>query len=39
MLLSRRSQVNALQVAPAELEAVLLQNDNISDAACVGITL
>lgn len=33
------TQVNALQVAPAELEAILLQNDDINDAAVVGITL
>jgi 4-coumarate--CoA ligase len=32
-------KVNALQVAPAELEAVLLENDHVADAACVGITL
>lgn len=32
-------KVNALQVAPAELEAVLLEHDAIADAACVGITL
>ena len=32
-------KVNALQVAPAELEAVLLENDAVADAACVGITL
>jgi 4-coumarate--CoA ligase len=32
-------KVNALQVAPAELEAVLLENDDIADAAVVGITL
>ncbi|KAK5726182.1 hypothetical protein LTR17_012997 [Elasticomyces elasticus] len=32
-------KVNALQVAPAELEAVLLQHDDIADAAAVGITL
>jgi 4-coumarate--CoA ligase len=31
--------VNALQVAPAELEAVLLEHDSIADAAVVGITL
>jgi len=31
--------VNALQVAPAELEAVLLENAHIADAAVVGITL
>jgi acyl-coenzyme A synthetase/AMP-(fatty) acid ligase len=32
-------KVNALQVAPAELEAVLLENDHVADAAVVGITL
>lgn len=32
-------KVNALQVAPAELEAVLLEHDHVADAACVGITL
>ena len=32
-------KVNALQVAPAELEAVLLENDDVADAACVGIML
>ncbi|KAK2799934.1 hypothetical protein FQN50_008327 [Emmonsiellopsis sp. PD_5] len=32
-------KVNALQVAPAELEAALLENDGIADAAVVGITL
>lgn len=32
-------KVNALQVAPAELEAVLLENEDIADAGCVGITL
>ncbi|KAF2095601.1 acetyl-CoA synthetase-like protein [Rhizodiscina lignyota] len=32
-------KVNALQVAPAELEAVLLEHDDIADAGCVGITL
>ena len=32
-------KVNALQVAPAELEAVLLEHENIADAAVVGITL
>jgi 4-coumarate--CoA ligase len=32
-------KVNALQVAPAELEAALLENDNVADAAVVGITL
>jgi 4-coumarate--CoA ligase len=32
-------KVNALQVAPAELEAVLLSHDLVADAAVVGITL
>jgi 4-coumarate--CoA ligase len=32
-------KVNALQVAPAELEATLLENEHIADAAVVGITL
>ncbi|KAF2841013.1 acetyl-CoA synthetase-like protein [Patellaria atrata CBS 101060] len=32
-------KVNALQVAPAELEAVLLEHEDIADAAVVGITL
>ena len=32
-------KVNALQVAPAELEAVLLEHEHIADAAVVGITL
>jgi 4-coumarate--CoA ligase len=32
-------KVNGLQVAPAELEAALLENDHVADAACVGITL
>ncbi|KAK1987487.1 4-coumarate-CoA ligase 2 [Colletotrichum cereale] len=32
-------KVNALQVAPAELEAVLLQNEHVADAAVVGITI
>lgn len=31
--------MNALQVAPAELEDQLLKNEMISDAAAVGITL
>lgn len=31
--------MNALQVAPAELESVLLENENVADAAVVGITL
>lgn len=32
-------KVNAFQVAPAELEQILLQNEHVSDAAVVGITL
>ncbi|KAH6663262.1 4-coumarate-CoA ligase [Plectosphaerella plurivora] len=32
-------KVNALQVAPAELEAILLENEHIADAAAVGITV
>ncbi|KAB2574593.1 4-coumarate-ligase [Lasiodiplodia theobromae] len=32
-------KVNGLQVAPAELEAVLLEHKDIADAAVVGITL
>lgn len=32
-------KVNGLQVAPAELEAVLLEHDAVADAAAVGITL
>ncbi|KAF8850670.1 4-coumarate-CoA ligase [Acephala macrosclerotiorum] len=32
-------KVNAMQVAPAELEAVLLEHEHIADAAVVGITL
>lgn len=32
-------KVNALQVAPAELEGELLKHDDIADAAVVGITL
>lgn len=32
-------KVNALQVAPAELEAVLLENSDIEDVGVVGITL
>lgn len=32
-------KVNALQVAPAELEAVLLENEDIADAAVTGILL
>ncbi|KAK3710800.1 hypothetical protein LTR37_010024 [Vermiconidia calcicola] len=32
-------KVNALQVAPAELEAVLLEHEDIADAAAVGIQI
>jgi len=32
-------KVNGLQVAPAELEAVLLEHPDIADAAVVGITI
>ncbi|TPX20445.1 hypothetical protein DIZ76_016333 [Coccidioides immitis] len=32
-------KVNALQVAPAELEAALLENDDIADAAVVGMKM
>lgn len=32
-------KVNALQVAPAELEQLLLENEHIADAAVVGITM
>lgn len=32
-------KVNGLQVAPAELEALLLENDDVADAAVVGITV
>jgi acyl-CoA synthetase (AMP-forming)/AMP-acid ligase II len=32
-------KVNGLQVAPAELEGVLLKHENIADAAVVGITM
>ncbi|EEP78589.1 predicted protein [Uncinocarpus reesii 1704] len=32
-------KVNALQVAPAELEAALLENDDIADAAVVGLKM
>jgi acyl-CoA synthetase (AMP-forming)/AMP-acid ligase II len=32
-------KVNALQVAPAELEAVLLEHPDVADSAVVGITL
>ena len=30
-------KVKGFQVAPAELEAVLLENDHVADAACVGL--
>ncbi|KAL0256282.1 hypothetical protein SLS55_008675 [Diplodia seriata] len=32
-------KVNGLQVAPAELEAVLLEHEDIADAAVVGVVL
>ncbi len=32
-------KVNGLQVAPAELEAVLLDHEAVADAAVVGVTL
>jgi acyl-coenzyme A synthetase/AMP-(fatty) acid ligase len=32
-------KVNGLQVAPAELEAILLENECVADAAVVGITI
>lgn len=32
-------KVNGLQVAPAELEAALLENDHVADAAVVGVTV
>lgn len=32
-------KVNGLQVAPAELEAVLLEHEDVADAAAVGIVL
>lgn len=32
-------KVNGLQVSPAELEATLLENDNIADAGVVGVTI
>lgn len=32
-------KVNGLQVAPAELEAVLLEHPDVADAAAVGITI
>ncbi|KAI8160090.1 putative sterigmatocystin biosynthesis monooxygenase stcW [Colletotrichum sp. SAR 10_70] len=38
-LSSELIKVNALQVAPAELEAVLLENEHIADAAVVGIII
>jgi 4-coumarate--CoA ligase len=37
MHLQELIKVNGLQVAPAELEAVLLENDFIADAAVVGV--
>jgi 4-coumarate--CoA ligase len=32
-------QIRGLQVAPAELEAALIEHDDVADAAVVGITL
>lgn len=32
-------KVNALQVSPAKLEALLLEHEHIADAAVVGISL
>lgn len=32
-------KVNGLQVAPAELEATLLENEHVADAAVVGVTV
>lgn len=32
-------KVNGLQVAPAEVEAVLLEHESIADAAVVGVTI
>lgn len=32
-------KVNGIQVAPAELEAMLLQHDDIADVAVAGITI
>lgn len=32
-------KVNGLQVSPAELEALLLESEDIADAAVVGITV
>ena len=31
--------MNGLQVAPAELEAALLEHDDVADSAVVGVTL
>ena len=39
LILQELIKVNALQVAPAELEAVLLEHEHVADAAVVGITL
>ena len=33
----KTQKVNGLQVAPAELEAVLLEHDDVADAAAVGV--
>ncbi|KMP02856.1 hypothetical protein CISG_06085 [Coccidioides immitis RMSCC 3703] len=32
-------QVNGLQVAPAELEAIILEHDDVEDAGVAGIML
>lgn len=37
--ISQLIKVNALQVAPAELESVLLEHEEIADAAAVGIQI
>ena len=31
--------MSGFQVAPAELEAVLIENEHINDAAVVGLTM
>lgn len=32
-------KVNALQVAPSELEMVLIENEYVADAAVTGVTV